>query len=186
VANIRAFAKCKLKAIDIASGTVEVLADALGGRGGAWNNQGTIPFAPEIFGPLPTISERGGVATRATKISRLGGGQTHRWPSFLPDDKHFLFTLDWSSPDDSLQNGMYVGSLDSPDTKLISSELSGNVYFVSGYLLYVQERSLMAQPFDTGKLQSARSKNALLLLFRASADRAYRPQRMIFAYPLLR
>ena len=148
------FAKGKLKEVDIASGTVVVLADALGGRGGTWNNQGTILFAPEIFGPLLTISERGGVATRATKISRPGSGQAHRWPSFLPDDKHFLFTVDWSSPDDSLQNGMYVGSLDSTDTKLISSELSGSVYFVSGYLLYVQERSLMAQPFDTGKLET--------------------------------
>ena len=148
------FAKGKLKEVDIASGTVEVLADALEGRGGTWNNQGTILFAPEISGPLLTISERGGVATRATKISRSGSGQAHRWPSFLPDDKHFLFTVDWSSPDDSLQNGMYLGSLDSTDTKLISSELSGNVYFVSGYLLYVQERSLMAQPFDTGKLQT--------------------------------
>ena len=106
------FAAGKLKAVDIASGTVEVLADAQGGRGGTWNNQGTILFAPEIFGPLLTVSERGGVATRATKISRSGSGQAHRWPSFLPDDKHFLFTVDWSSPDDSLQNGMYVGSLD--------------------------------------------------------------------------
>jgi eukaryotic-like serine/threonine-protein kinase len=148
------FAKSKLKEVDIASGAVEILADALGGRGGTWNDQGTILFAPEIFGRLLTISERGGLPAPATKISRPGSAQAHRWPSFLPDGKHFLFTVDWSSPDDSLQNGMYVGSLDSPDTKLVSSELGGNVYFVSGYLLYVHERNLMAQPFNTGKLQT--------------------------------
>ena len=159
--SIGFFTDSKLKTVDITSSTVKVLADAPGGRGGTWNSEGTILFAPEIFGQLLTVSERGGAATPLTKISRLGSGQAHRWPLFLPDGKHFLFTVDWSSPDDSLQNGMYVGSLDSTDTRLISSELTGNVYFASGYLLYVQERSLMAQPFDTAKLQTTGAPVAL-------------------------
>jgi serine/threonine protein kinase len=159
--SIGFFTDSKLKTVDITSSTVKVLADAPGGRGGTWNSKGTILFAPEIFGQLLTVSERGGAATPLTKISRLGSGQAHRWPLFLPDGKHFLFTVDWSSPDDSLQNGMYVGSLDSTDTRLISSELTGNVYFASGYLLYVQESSLMAQPFDTAKLQTTGAPVAL-------------------------
>ena len=159
--SIGFFTDSKLKTLDITSSTVKVLADAPGGRGGTWNSEGTILFAPEIFGQLLTVSDRGGAATPLTKISRLGSGQAHRWPLFLPDGKHFLFTVEWSSPDDSLQNGMYVGSLDSTDTRLISSELTGNVYFASGYLLYVQERSLMAQPFDTAKLQTMGAPVAL-------------------------
>jgi hypothetical protein len=38
--------------------------------------------------------------------------------------------------------------------KLISSELKGNVFFASGHLLYVRGRTLMAQPFDTDRLET--------------------------------
>ena len=47
-----------------------------------------------------------------------------------------------------------MGSLDSGDAKLISSELKQNVLFASGYLLYVRDRRVVAQPFDPGILQT--------------------------------
>jgi hypothetical protein len=46
-----------------------------------------------------------------------------------------------------------VGSLDAGEGKLISSELKGNVFFASGHLLYVRARTLMAQPFDTKRME---------------------------------
>jgi eukaryotic-like serine/threonine-protein kinase len=145
------FAEAKLKTADIADGTVEILADASAGRGGTWNRQGTILFAPRLAGPLFRISQAGGTATPATAIPQ--SGQADRWPSFLPDGKHFLYFVDWSTPSDPLQNGIYVGSLDSAPPKLISSELRGNVVFASDHLLYVRDRSLMAQPFDPNRLE---------------------------------
>jgi serine/threonine protein kinase len=145
------FAEGKLKTADIAGGTVAILADALAGRGGTWNRQGTILFAPRIAGPLFRISEAGGTATPATAIPQ--SGQADRYPSFLPDGKHFLYFVDWSAPSDPQQNGIYVGSLDSMPPKLISSELRGNVVFTSDHLLYVHNRSLMAQPFDPNQLK---------------------------------
>ena len=47
-----------------------------------------------------------------------------------------------------------MGSLDSGEPKLISSELSGNVAYASGNLLYVRDRSLMAQPFSVDRLET--------------------------------
>jgi len=88
------------------------------------------------------------VPTPATRVTPGGnGGEAHRWPFFLPDGKHFLYFEDWGA------NGIYVGSLDSPETKLVSSELAGNVAFAAGNLLYISNRSLMAQPFDTSRLE---------------------------------
>jgi len=147
------FAARKLKIADILAGTVEVLADARRGRGGTWNRDGTIVFAPDIGGPLFRISDSGGAATPITRVPPHSG-QACRWPFFLPDGRHFLYFVDWSGPGDPQQNGIYVGSLDSDKIKLVSSELSGNVMFASGHLLYVHNRSLMAQPFDPVTLET--------------------------------
>jgi eukaryotic-like serine/threonine-protein kinase len=147
------FAEGKLKVLDISSGTVRILCEAIQGRGGTWNREGTIVFAPDITGPLYRIDEAGGTASRVTQISRAQSGQAHRWPLFLPDGNHFFYFVDWSSADDAETNGIYVGSLDGQKIKLISAELAGNVALSHGRLLYVKDRSLLAQPFDTSRLQ---------------------------------
>ena len=141
------FADGKLKTVDVGGGSVAILCEALIGRGGTWNRSGIIVFAPFIAGPLYRISADGGTPTPVTQI--IGGGEADRWPFFLPDGKHFLYFVDTSSTADFHGNGIYVGSLDSSETKLISSELAGNVAFASGTLLYVRDRSLMAQPFSS-------------------------------------
>jgi eukaryotic-like serine/threonine-protein kinase len=147
------FAEGKLKVLDISSGTVRVLCEAIQGRGGTWNRAGTIVFAPDITGPLYRIDEGGGPAKPVTEIGRAQSGQAHRWPLFLPDGNHFLYFVDWSSADDPEGNGIYAGSLDGGRTKLISAELSGNIAFSHERLLYVRERSLLAQPFDATRLK---------------------------------
>jgi hypothetical protein len=147
------FAEGKLKTVDIAGGAVEILCDASIGRGGTWNHDGTIVFAPAVAGPLYRVPASGGVPTPATETARQGSSQAHRWPLFLPDGKHFLYSVDWSAPEDTQGNGIYVGSLDS-GPKLVSSELLGTVAYASGNLLYVREGSLMAQPFSVDRLET--------------------------------
>jgi serine/threonine protein kinase len=147
------FAEGKLKTVDSAGGGVQILCEAPAGIGGTWNRNDTIVFAPQPAGPLYRISASGGASVPVTKITHQESGQAHRWPSFLPDGKHFLYFRDWSTPDNPQGNGIYVGSLDSGDVHLISSELSGNVAFASGNLLYVRDRTLAAQPFDPDRLE---------------------------------
>jgi hypothetical protein len=112
-------------------------------------------FASNIFGPLLKVSASGGTPEPATKITASVGNQAHRWPAFLPDGIHFLYFVDWSTGPNSPPNGIYVGSLNSLDSKLISSEIVGNTQFASGRFYYVREGSLMAQPFDLEHLQLA-------------------------------
>jgi eukaryotic-like serine/threonine-protein kinase len=149
------FAEGKLETVAISGGAARILCDAPAGRGGAWNRDGVIVFAPSIFGPLDRIPDTGGVPVPVTKLARAGSGQAHRWPYFLPDGKHFLYFVDWSNPKDTRPNGIYAGSLEGGPPKLVSSDLAGNVEFASGYLLYVRDRSLMAQPFDARRLETA-------------------------------
>ncbi len=141
-----------MKIVGIGGEAVQILCPALEGRGGTWNRDGTIVFAPFVAGPLYRISDSGGTASPVTRIAREGSGQANRWPSFLPDGDHFLYFVDWSTPKDPETNGIYVASLHSTTPKLVSSEISGNVIFASGHLLYARDNTLMAQPFDTGRL----------------------------------
>src|SRR5208283_956615 len=147
------FADGKLKTVDTGNGAVKILCNAQTGRGGTWNRAGKIEFAPFIIGPLSEIAEGGGEPLPVTKTAREGTGEAHRWPFFLPDGKHFLYLVDWSGPADAQSNGIYVGSLGSNTSKLVSTEITSNVSYASERLLYVRDRSLMAQSFDTDRLE---------------------------------
>ncbi len=54
------FAHGKLNKIDAAGGPPQTLCDAPSGRGGTWNRDGVIVFAPDIFSALYRVSAAGG------------------------------------------------------------------------------------------------------------------------------
>jgi hypothetical protein len=75
-----------------------------------------------------------------------------RWPSFLPDGKHFLFL---HSPFGTAgdKNEVHLGSLDGTDKVVLEGRFYAARY-VAGRLLAVRDGSLMAWKFDisTGKV----------------------------------
>ncbi|HEV2022919.1 MAG TPA: protein kinase, partial [Terriglobales bacterium] len=141
------FAEGKLKKADLATAGVQTICDALVGRGGSWNRDGTIVFAPHIGAALAGVSADGGVPVPATKLHEPN--ESHRWPTFLPDGRHFLYFVDWSGGRD----GLYVGSLEAGEGVLLSADIRGNVAFAAGHVLFVRDGTLYAQPFDTEKLR---------------------------------
>jgi serine/threonine protein kinase/Tol biopolymer transport system component len=142
------FSEGKLKKIPVTGGTVQVLCDAPEGRGGSWNEQGTIIFAPRIAGSLQSVSDGGGTPVEITKSDSSGQGYTDRDPYFLPDGKHFLFVR---RAKDS--GSVYAGSLDKQDGDIKQILPSGsNVAYSDGYLFYVKEGALTAQEFDPSSL----------------------------------
>ena len=142
------FAEGNLKKLEIGSSSVQTLCSASNGWGGDWNREGLIIFAREVNGPLYKVSAAGGIPSVATKVFQEGTAEAHRWPTFLPDGKHFIFQVDWVGA-----AGTYVGSVDGTESKLLSHELYGSTRFVGGYLLFVRSGSLVAQPFDSGRMQ---------------------------------
>jgi eukaryotic-like serine/threonine-protein kinase len=136
--NLAFFADSKLKRVPASGGVVQVLCDATAGRGGTWNKDGVIVFTPGLKEPLYKIPDSGGTPSPVTATKQSAGFQSHRWPSFLPDGKHFLFTAD---------DGVGFGSLDSSDSHVFLQTKSNAIYS-SGYILYVTDGNLVAQPFD--------------------------------------
>ena len=141
------FAEGKLKRIDAAGQNLQVVCDAPNGRGGSWNKDGVIVFTPNAVGGLSKVSAAGGTPVPVTHVRE---GTNHRFPYFLPDGRHFLFTYAYSKDG---KDGIYVGSLDSSDITLISPGPSSDAAYASGYLLLVREGKLWAQPFDVRVLR---------------------------------
>ena len=139
------FGQGKLKTVDIATGQIRTLADAGAARGGTWNRDDIILFAPRAGTGLYRISAAGGQST-PVKID------TERtwFPSFLPDGRHFLFFS--PAPSQPESTGVFVASLDSTTAERLVTTRSRAVH-APGYLLFWREGALLAQAFDETTLE---------------------------------
>ena len=146
------FANGKLKKIDAAGGPPQTLCNAPNGRGGTWNRDGVIVFAPDILSPLYRVPQAGG-APAALPLDQSRKEKVYHFPYFLPDGRHFLYRAGVTTAyARDKGNGIYVGSLDSSEYKLILNDDTYAIY-ASGHLLFWRDGALMAQPFDAQSLQ---------------------------------
>jgi len=144
----------KLKKIDATGGPAVSIADAEDGRGGTWNQDGTIIFSPAYISPLSKVSAGGGdVQSGITKFDTTRHEQSHRWPHFLPDGNHYLYFARASYGGvERAEDAVYVGSLDGKVNKRLLF-VKGNTEYANGYLIFLRENTLMAQTFDAGTLE---------------------------------
>jgi serine/threonine protein kinase len=147
--SIGFFAEDELRRIDIASGTTQTLANTHIARGGTWNRDGVILFAPGTFGPIYRVSDTGSEPVAVTHLANPPQtGQGHRFPQFLPDGRHFLFYA-LGSPE---YRGVYVASLDGSVTRRLV-DADAIAVMASGHLLFVRQGALFAQNFDQERLE---------------------------------
>ena len=149
--SIGFFAKGKLQRIDLGGSTPMSLCDAPLGRGGTWSKDGVIVFAPDFRSGLFRVSASGGIPVAVTQVDP-SRHSTHRWPYFLPDGKHFLYlALNHASPAGE-NTAIYAASLDGRENRSLVHSTASAVY-ASGYLLFMHGDTLMAQPFDAGRIE---------------------------------
>src|SRR5262245_22738290 len=152
------FAGGKLKKVAVAGGPAQTLCDAADGRGGAWNQEGTIVFSPSPSGVLYSVAATGGVPTPATLKAISASSEIHRFPHFLRDGRHFVFVVTSAGEG---KNGLYVASLDSKEPRRLLADVSNAEFMQSspldrqGYLVFARENTLLAQPFNVETLQAS-------------------------------
>lgn len=139
----------KLKRSDISVGNAQVLTDAPRLIVGAWNKNGDIIFCPDYGAAMYQVSANGGEPKQITFQEANGDGQ-HSGGSFLPDGKHFLFTRNGPSAD---LKGIWVGSLDSKETKRILNEITTVRFAPPDWLVMVRNQVLVAQKLDLSNFQ---------------------------------
>jgi Tol biopolymer transport system component len=116
--------------------------------GGAWNRDGTI-LVGRTAGPLLQALESGGEPKPFLQLDQSRQEVAQSWPQFLPDGKHFLYF----SRAGAEQSGIYAGTLGSTQVRKILPSETRAWYSYPGYLLYLRQETIMAQPFDASKLE---------------------------------
>jgi serine/threonine protein kinase/Tol biopolymer transport system component len=141
------FADGKLKKIGPSGGKAQIICVAPNGRGGTWNRDGVILFSPDALHGVTRVSAAGGAPVDITTIDLARHETSHRWPVFLPDGKHFLYLAANFAGNPEI-NAIAMGSLDSSEKRIITPANSNVAYVEPGYLVYLRDRTLVAQPFS--------------------------------------
>jgi eukaryotic-like serine/threonine-protein kinase len=141
-------AEGKLKKIEVTGGPAQKICDAPTGADGSWSSQGVILYDGTGNDPIYRVPAAGGTPTVAVKADK--NGQVG-WPEFLPDGRHFLFMAIAAKPEDSKYR---VGSIDSTDSKPFAPAQTLVTYAPPGYLLFVRDRTLVAQRFDPKSIRT--------------------------------
>ena len=139
------FADTKLEKVELSGGPPQTLYDAIVGRGGAWNRDGTILFSNQ--GKLYSVPDAGGTPTLVAAPDKARHEAAYVLPQFLPDGRHFLCAIGGKVP------SVGVGTLGSKKiTRLMEADSKG-LYAPPGELLYLSGSTLLARPFDAKALR---------------------------------
>ncbi len=148
--SIAFFTGDKLMKIDVRGGPPQAICDAPGPYAqGAWSSSGVILFHSGLRSPLYEVAATGGEAKLVLPLDPSRQETSHTSPQFLPDGRHFLYFMQSGRTEN---RGIYLGSLDSKNSKLLLNTDRNAVYSESsaglGHLLFLKGTILMAQPFD--------------------------------------
>jgi serine/threonine protein kinase/Tol biopolymer transport system component len=142
-------ARGTIKRVDTTAGVPRTVCEVPGADyfGGTWNQDNTILFSSGVA--ILRVAAEGGQPAPVTTLDRSRGEAAHRYPAFLPDGRHFLFSIVSSDPAIA---GVYVGTPDVSDRKRVLDVVSVSAYAEPGFLIYQRSGALMAQPFDRTRL----------------------------------
>ena len=148
------FAGGKLRKINVAGGPIVPLCDAPNGRGGTWIEDDTIVFLPNstLDARLMRVSSAGGTPEPLTSLAAEDEGP-QRWPQALPGGKAVLFTRGAVGGEQSIM----VQALATGARTVVQRGGYHGRYLPSGHLVYLQDGTLFAAPFDLDRLTTTGS-----------------------------
>ena len=142
----------KLKKIEVTGGPAQKICDAPTGADGSWSPQGIILYDGTGKDPIYRVSAAGGTPTVAVKTEPSRKEAQVGWPEFLPDGRHFLYMAIGAEARGQAPTGSARSTR--PDTKPLAPAQTLVTYAPPGYLLFVRDRTLVAQPFDAKALKT--------------------------------
>jgi eukaryotic-like serine/threonine-protein kinase len=157
-AYIAFFGNGKLQKMAIAGGTPQILASVLAARGGSWGSQNVILYAPDTGPGLWRVNPDGSNLSPVAPDFLIHGKelQTHRWPVFLPDGRRFLYWAgNFANAKDDQFSGVYLGSLDGKDKKLVVLCHSSFGYDSQNVFYADDQRQLVSLAFDPSSAKTS-------------------------------
>ena len=136
--NIGFFADGRLKRVPADGGPVSMICAAPFARGAVWTGH-SIVFSAALA--MQVVADTPGAPAL---VPGVPPGST-RWPSMLPDQRHFVYYEGKARSD---LGGIFVASLDGGAPIPIVSDAQRAIYVAPGYLVYGRGAALIAQAFD--------------------------------------
>jgi Tol biopolymer transport system component len=133
-----------LKKIPVGGGPGQTICPADNGKGGTWNEDGTIIFTSSFDTPLMRVAAVGGEPVPLTDLETDKGFDSHRHPFFLPDGRRFLYLARSAAGGES---EIRLASLDGDSTRVVMKNITQAEY-ADGYLFYERNGVLLAHAFD--------------------------------------
>jgi Tol biopolymer transport system component len=142
----------RLKNVSVSGGPPVILAPVRDfGRGGSWGPDGNIVFASGPESGLSLVSAAGGTVESLTTIDRQKGEGSHRFPHYLPGGRALLLTVGTGGSWDDAR--IEVLPLGSDERKVLIGGGSDARYVPTGHLVHRRTGSLVAVPFDLGRME---------------------------------
>jgi dipeptidyl aminopeptidase/acylaminoacyl peptidase len=114
-------------------------------RPGAWNAEDVIL----LIGPKGLLRVAGSGGKPVQLTDGASRKEFHEYPNFLPDGRHYIYLATGQDPQTI---AAYIGDLDSAERRLLPG-IQSEAKYASGHLFFLLNGALMAQPFDTRRLQ---------------------------------
>lgn len=154
------FADGELRIADIDGGPTTTLCEIFGPfPTGSWGSDGTILFSITEAGEqegLYRIPASGGEPSTVPLRTAEARSLLAVSPSFLPDGRHFVVSVELENESGVHEVGMALASLDANDVRMLNHDvISIARYSTTGHLLYVIDQTLFARPFDLDRLEFA-------------------------------
>jgi serine/threonine-protein kinase len=142
-----------LKKLSLSGGApVSLGIQTMAGAGIGWGPDHTILYVADSQHGIYRVSANGGKLEVVTKVDREKGERTHRFPQWLPDGKHFLFTVSHSEGETFDDARIVVQSLSTGERKVLIEGGTDARYSPTGHLVYARGGTLHAAPFDLNRL----------------------------------
>jgi serine/threonine-protein kinase len=143
----------KLKKVSVQGGSSVTLCDISANLGANWGDDGHIVFSAGFGQGLKRISAAGGTVEELMDESFM---QSHGFlvavaPIVLPGGRNVLFASVAGLSMSEVQIAAF--NLETAEVKNLVAGAIGYGYHPTGHLIYMQERALMAAPFDAGRLE---------------------------------
>jgi serine/threonine-protein kinase len=145
------FSGQKLKKVPVSGGSPQTLSEAVQLHGASWSSKEVITFKRPGGSAFQQVPAGGGTPQPLTRIEK--GEIPQRWPDFLPGGEAVL-SVATTSGFDWTNTQVIVQSIGTGERRTLIRGGTQPHYAASEHLIYAQEGTLMAVPFDSQRLMA--------------------------------
>jgi len=137
-----------LRKVAIGGGAPVVIAPVGGMAGASWGPDDHIIFAPSNRTVLSRVRASGGTPQEVTRFDAGQRESSHRFPEYLPDGRHVLFTAGPPVDGSWYDAEIVAQSLDTGERHMLIKGGAQAHYVAPGYIVYARAGTLYAVTFD--------------------------------------